>query len=67
MIEGFKFAGGDAEGPWFIPDILVNVRRSGEEAIVGVIREVLSVRSKIHSYCTLRVYLFNFFGFYEIL
>ncbi|PON99698.1 Transcription elongation factor [Trema orientale] len=37
--------GGDAEGPWFIPDILVNIRRSGEDSIVGVIREVLSDNS----------------------
>ncbi|KAK7311478.1 hypothetical protein RJT34_09653 [Clitoria ternatea] len=28
------------EGPWFIPDILVNVHRAGEES-VGVIKEVL--------------------------
>ncbi|XP_059631667.1 putative transcription elongation factor SPT5 homolog 1 isoform X3 [Cornus florida] len=33
--------GGDSEGPWFLPDILVNVRRSGEDNGVGVIREVL--------------------------
>nr|KAJ0217171.1 hypothetical protein LSAT_V11C300154100 [Lactuca sativa] len=33
--------GGDNDGPWFLPDILVNVRRSGEDAVVGVIREVL--------------------------
>lgn len=32
--------GGDNEGPWFMPDILVNVHRSGEES-VGVIKEVL--------------------------
>ncbi|BAT78757.1 hypothetical protein LR48_Vigan04g166000 [Vigna angularis] len=32
--------GGDNEGPWFIPDILVNVHRAGDES-VGVIREVL--------------------------
>ncbi|KAH7567993.1 hypothetical protein JRO89_XS07G0209300 [Xanthoceras sorbifolium] len=32
--------GSDNEGPWFMPDILVNVRRSGEDS-VGVIREVL--------------------------
>lgn len=32
--------GGDHEGPWFMPDILVNVHRAGEES-VGVIREVL--------------------------
>ncbi|PIA35440.1 hypothetical protein AQUCO_03500068v1 [Aquilegia coerulea] len=34
--------GGDGEGPWFLPDILVNVRRSGEESVVGVVRDVLS-------------------------
>lgn len=34
--------GGDHEGPWFMPDILVNVHRTGEES-VGVIREVLPV------------------------
>ncbi|KAI4307181.1 hypothetical protein L6164_030396 [Bauhinia variegata] len=33
--------GGESEGPWFIPDILVNVRRSGEESDVGIVREVL--------------------------
>ncbi|KAK9071293.1 hypothetical protein SSX86_009861 [Deinandra increscens subsp. villosa] len=33
--------GGDHDGPWFLPDILVNVRRSGEDASLGVIREVL--------------------------
>ncbi|EXB90561.1 Putative transcription elongation factor SPT5-1-like protein [Morus notabilis] len=33
--------GGENDGPWFIPDILVNIRRSGEESI-GVIREVLT-------------------------
>ncbi|KAI9097600.1 hypothetical protein K1719_025371 [Acacia pycnantha] len=33
--------GADSEGPWFMPDILVNVRRAGEESIVGIIREVL--------------------------
>nr|XP_043635617.1 putative transcription elongation factor SPT5 homolog 1 [Erigeron canadensis] len=33
--------GGDNDGPWFLPDILVNLRRSGEDATVGVIREVL--------------------------
>ncbi|KAK2991600.1 hypothetical protein RJ640_027001 [Escallonia rubra] len=33
--------GGDSEGPWFLPDILVNVRRSVEETAIGVVREVL--------------------------
>ncbi|PRQ24879.1 putative translation protein SH3 [Rosa chinensis] len=32
--------GGDNEGPWFMPDILVNVRNSGEET-TGIVREVL--------------------------
>lgn len=40
----FKFVvGADSEGPWFMPDILVNVRRAGEESIAGIIREVLPV------------------------
>ncbi|KAF2308837.1 hypothetical protein GH714_021617 [Hevea brasiliensis] len=33
--------GGDNEGPWFMPDILVNVRKAADESSVGVIREVL--------------------------
>nr|XP_023877084.1 putative transcription elongation factor SPT5 homolog 1 isoform X2 [Quercus suber] len=33
--------GGDNEGPYFMPDILVNVRRSGEDSVVGIVREVL--------------------------
>ena len=37
-------AGGDTEGPWYMPDILVNYRRSGDDPIMGVIREVLPVR-----------------------
>jgi transcription elongation factor SPT5 len=32
--------GGDTEGPWFMPDILVNVHRAGDES-VGIIKEVL--------------------------
>ncbi|KAK7282647.1 hypothetical protein RIF29_11587 [Crotalaria pallida] len=32
--------GGDNEGPWLMPDILVNVHKPGDES-VGVIREVL--------------------------
>ena len=39
---GLIFVGGENEGPWFIPDILVNVHRAGEESI-GVIREALPV------------------------
>ncbi|XP_073138933.1 putative transcription elongation factor SPT5 homolog 1 [Henckelia pumila] len=33
--------GADNEGPWFLPDILVNIRRPGDDAVVGVIRDVL--------------------------
>ncbi|KAK7858872.1 putative transcription elongation factor spt5 like protein 1 [Quercus suber] len=34
--------GGDNEGPYFMPDIVVNVRRLGEkESAVGIVREVL--------------------------
>lgn len=33
--------GADNEGPWFMPDILVNVRKSGEDSVLGVIRDVL--------------------------
>ncbi|KAK6131503.1 hypothetical protein DH2020_034752 [Rehmannia glutinosa] len=33
--------GADNEGPWLLPDILVSVRRSGEESATGVIKEVL--------------------------
>lgn len=43
----WHFAGGDNEGPWFTPDILVNVHRSNDEAIVGIVREVLSVCKEI--------------------
>ncbi|XP_039003283.1 putative transcription elongation factor SPT5 homolog 1, partial [Hibiscus syriacus] len=32
--------GADNEGPWFMPDILVNVHKSGDETL-GVIQEVL--------------------------
>ena len=33
---------GDNEGPYFMPDIVVNVRRLGEEEFVaGIVREVL--------------------------
>lgn len=37
------FTGGDNEGLWALPDILVNVRRSGEDIVIGVVREVLPV------------------------
>ncbi|KAI8526637.1 hypothetical protein RHMOL_Rhmol12G0011200 [Rhododendron molle] len=34
--------GGDDEGLRALPDILVNVRRSGEDTVIGVVRDVLS-------------------------
>lgn len=37
------YSGGDGEGPWFLPDILVNVRRPGDDTSPGVIREMLPV------------------------
>ncbi|KAE9454872.1 hypothetical protein C3L33_13228, partial [Rhododendron williamsianum] len=33
--------GGD-DGLWALPDVLVNVRRSGEDTVIGVVRDVLS-------------------------
>ncbi|KAI3941677.1 hypothetical protein MKX01_018267, partial [Papaver californicum] len=33
--------GGDGDGSWFMPDILVNVRKPGEDSIIGVVRDVL--------------------------
>ncbi|PSS31759.1 Transcription elongation factor like [Actinidia chinensis var. chinensis] len=33
--------GGNNEGLWVLPDILVNVRRAGEDTAIGVVREVL--------------------------
>ncbi|KAJ4845522.1 hypothetical protein Tsubulata_013044 [Turnera subulata] len=33
--------GGEHEGPWLMPDILVNIRRPSDENDIGVIREVL--------------------------
>ncbi|KAG5526318.1 hypothetical protein RHGRI_032561 [Rhododendron griersonianum] len=36
------FTGGDDEGLWALPDVLVNVRRSGEDTVIGVVRDVLS-------------------------
>nr|GEV86743.1 putative transcription elongation factor SPT5 homolog 1 isoform X1 [Tanacetum cinerariifolium] len=40
--------GGDNDEPWFLPDILVNVHRSGDDAALGVIREVLLVLFGLH-------------------
>lgn len=40
--------GGEGEGPWFLPDILVNVRRSGEDPVIGVVRDVLQVCICLH-------------------
>lgn len=33
--------GGDSEGIWALPDILVNVHKPGEDSAIGVVREVL--------------------------
>ncbi|OVA07397.1 KOW [Macleaya cordata] len=33
--------GGEVDGPWFTPDILVNLRKFGEDAVIGVVRDVL--------------------------
>ncbi|XP_070016585.1 putative transcription elongation factor SPT5 homolog 1 [Nicotiana sylvestris] len=34
--------GGDTESPWLLPDILVNVRKSNDDTVTGVVREVLA-------------------------
>uniref|UniRef100_M1CBH2 Suppressor of ty n=1 Tax=Solanum tuberosum TaxID=4113 RepID=M1CBH2_SOLTU len=34
--------GGDTEGPWLLPDILVNVRKSNDDTVIGVVHEVLA-------------------------
>ncbi|EEF36249.1 suppressor of ty, putative [Ricinus communis] len=34
--------GGDNEGPWYMPDILVNVRKAADDSAIGVIRDVLA-------------------------
>lgn len=36
-------AGGEAEGTWLLPDVLVNVSRGGGEVTDGVVKEVLPV------------------------
>jgi glycosyltransferase A (GT-A) superfamily protein (DUF2064 family) len=35
-------AGGEGEGNWLLPDVLVNVLRAGDDG-PGVVREVLAV------------------------
>ncbi|KAK9271008.1 hypothetical protein L1049_026596 [Liquidambar formosana] len=40
-LDAMSPIGVDNEGPWFMPDILVNLRRAGEDTVMGVIREVL--------------------------
>lgn len=40
---GCFVAGADTEGPWFLSDILVNIRKSGEDSTLGVIKEVFQV------------------------
>lgn len=37
------WTGGDGEGNWVMPDILVNVMRPGEDPHTGVVREVMMV------------------------
>ena len=37
-------AGGEGEGNWLLPDVLVNVLRAGDDG-PGVVREVLAVCS----------------------
>ncbi|KAF3653304.1 putative transcription elongation factor SPT5 -like protein 1 [Capsicum annuum] len=34
--------GGDTEGPWLLPDILVNVRKSNDDTVTGVVHELLA-------------------------
>ncbi|XVF44338.1 hypothetical protein PTKIN_Ptkin02bG0112600 [Pterospermum kingtungense] len=41
MLKMTMASSADSEGPWFLPDILVNVRKSGDETL-GVIQEVIS-------------------------
>jgi len=36
-------AGGEAEGNWLLPDVLVSVSRGGDEVRDGVVKEVLPV------------------------
>jgi transcription elongation factor SPT5 len=36
-------AGGEAEGSWLLPDVLVNVSRGGDEVSNAVVKEVLLV------------------------
>jgi len=38
-------AGGEAEGNWLLPDVLVSVSRGGDEVRDGVVKEVLPVTS----------------------
>nr|GEY71839.1 putative transcription elongation factor SPT5 homolog 1 [Tanacetum cinerariifolium] len=42
--------GGDNDEPWFLPDILVNVRRSSDDVALGVIQEVLLWAKKVPWY-----------------
>lgn len=37
-------AGGEVEGNWLLPDVLVNVSRGGDEVSHAVVKEVLPVR-----------------------
>ena len=37
--------GGENEGLWLLPDILVNVHKPGDDAMIGVVQEVMAVCS----------------------
>ena len=39
----FDGAGGENEGLWLLPDILVNVHRPDDDAVMGVVQEVMVV------------------------
>lgn len=54
-------SGGDGEGPWFLPDILVNVRRPGDDPTPGVIREMLPV--SILLFFSLHIISYSFSNF----
>lgn len=45
LIESLSkcFAGGEAQGSWLLPDVLVNVSRGGDEVSNAVVKEVLLV------------------------
>lgn len=38
--------GGEGQGSWVMPDILVNVMRPGEDPRIGVVREAMVVSAR---------------------